>query len=140
MNKNLILSILIFVGIAPIVFGLTQSLFDVWSNHSWATFELSAKLGIIVGYVFGFPLAVFLAWVNTRLSRHWLLKMTVASFAASLLWYTLLSYQQVWDLVLGQTAGWGDLMFWGGAIALASTIANVVCAGGVRLILKWRPR
>lgn len=139
MNKNIAISAAVFVVLGPIIFGVVQSFFDMWINQSWVTFHLAATLGIIVGYVFGFPLAVFLAWVNTRLSHHWLLKMTIVSFGSSLIWYTLLSYQQMWDLAQGQTAGWGDFVLWGCVMAFASTIASLVCAGVARLISKWRP-
>lgn len=139
MNKNFALSVLVFVVFAPIVFGVTQSFFDLWTNGSWVTFELSVKLGIIMAYVFGFPLAVFLAWLNARLSHHWFLKMAAASFGCGILWYALLSHQQVWDLINGRSAGWGDLVAWGCVVALATTTASLVCAAVVRAILKWRP-
>lgn len=139
MNKHIAVSAAVFVVLGPIIFGVVQSFFDMWINQSWATFHLAATLGIIAGYVFGFPLAVFLAWVNTRLSHHWLLKMTIVSFGSSLIWCTLLSYQQVWDLMQGRVAGWEDFVLWGCIMAFASTIASLVCTGVVRLILKWRP-
>lgn len=140
MNKNIAVSAAVFVVLGPIIFGVVQSFFDMCINQLWAIFHLAATLGIIVGYVFGIPLAVFLAWMNIRLSDHWLLKMTAVSLGCSLLWYALLSYQQVWDLVQGRAAGWGDFVLWAGVMAIASTIASLVSAGIVRAILKWRPR
>lgn len=139
--KKFGVSLAVFVVLGPLLFGVFQSFFDLGANSAWTTLRLSLTLGVIVGYVFGLPLAVLLSVACVRLSPPWFFtKMAGLSLVGGALCYALLSYQRVWEFVYGLSTGLGDFVYWGLAIAVAVMISSLVCAALVRAInQKWRP-